>query len=238
MTTSDAGNSIVMTGKQADIRRMTQTISELDKTGTGNLQVIRLQNADSTQVASELKSVFADTDASSAVGGGFNIATIMGGRGVRGGGAAGTEDARRTGFHVGAVADELNNAIVVSAPADYMTGVSNLIKIGDDNGNWVGGAAPGHVGDSLIFAGATGLAPAATAAPAAAPDPAVVAILQVQRAGGYNNYATQGQIGPVTFSVDPNTGNIVYITPASNQTNVQRAIESLNRPMTESEVHS
>ncbi len=29
----------------------------------------------------------------------------------------------------------------------------------DDNGNWVGGAAPGYVGDSVIFAGGTGLTP-------------------------------------------------------------------------------
>jgi general secretion pathway protein D len=48
---------------------------------------------------------------------------------------------------------------------------------------------------------------------------------------GNNTYATQGQVGPVTFTVDPNTGNIIYITTAANQTNVQKALEALDSQM-------
>jgi general secretion pathway protein D len=134
MNTSDAGNSILMTAPQADIKRFAQIISALDSTGNGDLQVFLLTYADSKSIAQELKDVFTDTGTTGPGGaGGFNIATILGGgRGGRGGGGQGgaagsTEDARRTGIHVNAVSDDENNAVLVSAPADYMPGISNII---------------------------------------------------------------------------------------------------------------
>jgi hypothetical protein len=96
--------------------------------------VFLLTYADSKSIAQELKDVFTDTGTTGPGGaGGFNIATILGGgRGGRGGGGQGgaagsTEDARRTGIHVNAVSDDENNAVLVSAPADYMPGISNII---------------------------------------------------------------------------------------------------------------
>jgi len=133
MDTSDAGNSIVVTGKQADIKRMAQTISALDSTGNGNLQVFHLNDANSKQVASELKDLFtSDGNGEVNVARGSGVATIFGSRGGRGGGGAGDEDARRFAPGVNAVADERNNAIVVSAPPDYMPGISNLIGKADN----------------------------------------------------------------------------------------------------------
>ena len=130
MNTSDAGNSIIMTAPQSAIRRFTQIITAQDSTGTGDLQVYLLTYADSKAIAQELKDVFADTGSAT---GGFNIATILGGRGGRGGmagmagGATGADDAKRAAVHVNAVSDDQNNAVLVSAPADYMPGISNLI---------------------------------------------------------------------------------------------------------------
>ena len=61
-------------------------------------------------------------------------------------------------------------------------------------------------------------------------DPSV-ARLQIQRTAGYNGYATQGQIGPATtLGVDPNMGNVLYITTTENQTNVLKALEVFNAP--------
>ena len=133
MNTSDAGNSIIMTAPQADISRFAQIISALDSTGTGDLQVFLLTYADSKSIAQELKDVFTDTGACWSGGGGRHIRGHLAGRGGRGGGggggggAAGAEDARRAAIHVNAVSDDQNNAVLVSAPADYMPGISNLI---------------------------------------------------------------------------------------------------------------
>jgi len=133
MNTSDAGNSILMTAPQSDIKRFAQLISALDSTGNGDLQVFLLSYADSKAIAQELKDIFADTGSST--GGVFNpLQAMIGGRGGRGGGlggltggATGSEDARRAAVHVNAVSDDQNNAVLVSAPADYMPGISNII---------------------------------------------------------------------------------------------------------------
>jgi general secretion pathway protein D len=53
-------------------------------------------------------------------------------------------------------------------------------------------------------------------------------------AGGASSYyATQGQVGPVTFTIDPISGSVIYITAPENQTNVQRALEALDAKMRE-----
>jgi len=123
MNTSDAGNSVIMTASQADIRRFAQIIEALDSTGNGDLEVFLLSYADSKAIAQELKDVFT-ADNSGGGGGGGGIMTLLGGggRGGRGGGAAGGGggDTRRTGVHINAVSDDENNAVLVSAPLDYM----------------------------------------------------------------------------------------------------------------------
>ena len=56
------------------------------------------------------------------------LASWEGGGGRGGGGAAATdESARRTGIHINAVSDDKNNAVMVSAPVDFMPGISNII---------------------------------------------------------------------------------------------------------------
>ncbi|MGD0410888.1 MAG: hypothetical protein ABSC18_04235 [Verrucomicrobiota bacterium] len=54
-------------------------------------------------------------------------------------------------------------------------------------------------------------------------------------AGGNTSsyYATQGQVGPVTFTIDPISGSVIYITAPENQTNVQMALEALDSKMRE-----
>ena len=130
LNTSEAGTSVIMTGSQADIRRFAQIIDALDSTGNGDLQVFLLNFADSKALAAELKDVFSDTGTSGQPGAGANpFAAFLGGRGGRGGaaGAAAGTDTKRTGVHVNAVSDDQNNAVLVSAPADFMPGISNII---------------------------------------------------------------------------------------------------------------
>jgi general secretion pathway protein D len=52
-------------------------------------------------------------------------------------------------------------------------------------------------------------------------------------ANGSSYYATQGQVGPVTFTIDPISGSVIYITAPENQTNVQAALEALDAQMRE-----
>jgi general secretion pathway protein D len=51
--------------------------------------------------------------------------------------------------------------------------------------------------------------------------------------GGNANsiYATQGQVGPVTYTIDPISGTVVFITAPENKTNVDIALMALDPPM-------
>jgi type II secretory pathway component GspD/PulD (secretin) len=106
MNTSDAGNAIVMTASQQDVRRFAQIIAALDSTGNGDLEVFLLTYADSKSIAQELKDIFTSDS---------------------GGGGGGGDTSARTGVHVNAVSDDQNNAVLVSAPMDFMPGISNVI---------------------------------------------------------------------------------------------------------------
>jgi len=125
MNTSEAGNAVIMTATQADIKRFTQIIAAIDSTGNGDLQVFLLKYADSKALAQELKDVFTSTDTTPGVN-----PFAMFGRGMRGGAAAGGTDeasSKRAAIHVNAVSDDQNNAVLVSAPADFMPPISNII---------------------------------------------------------------------------------------------------------------
>jgi type II secretory pathway component GspD/PulD (secretin) len=133
MNTSESGNAVIMTARQSDVRRFVSLIKALDSTGNGALEVFLLQFADSKSIASELKDVFTADSANA----NNPFAAMMGGRGGRGGmggmggmgggGTTGAENATRAAVHVNAVSDDQNNAVLVSAPADYMEGISNII---------------------------------------------------------------------------------------------------------------
>ncbi len=125
MNSNEAGNAIIMTAKRSDIRRFAQIIAAIDSTGNGDLQVFLLRYADSKAIASELKDVFTSQDTTP----GVNPFALFGrGRGGGGGAAAGAdESSKRAAVHVNAVSDDQNNAVLVSAPSDFMPGISNII---------------------------------------------------------------------------------------------------------------
>ena len=128
MNSSESGNAVVMTASQSNIRRFVALIKALDTTGTGDLEVFLLTYADSKSIAQEIKDVFA-TDGGAGQAGAANPFAIFG-RGRGGfGAAAATDDANkaRAAIHINAVSDDQNNAVLISAPADYMDGISNII---------------------------------------------------------------------------------------------------------------
>ena len=127
MNTSEAGNAIIMTATQADIKRFAQIIAAIDSTGNGDLKVFLLQFADSKAIAQELKDVFTSQDTTP----GINPFAMFGRGGRGGGGAAGAnadESSKRAAVHVNAVSDDENNAVLVSAPADFMGPIADIIK--------------------------------------------------------------------------------------------------------------
>jgi type II secretory pathway component GspD/PulD (secretin) len=122
LVANEGGNAIILTARQADIRRFTQIIQALDSSGESDLEVFPLEYADSKAIAQELKDVFAAQDAGASQGNPFQSLI-----GNRGGGAARADTSRRAAIRVNAVSDDQDNALLVSAPADIMPGISNLI---------------------------------------------------------------------------------------------------------------
>ena len=62
MTANEAGNSLIMTAPQKDVRRIAQIINALDGSALSEVEVFSLQYADSKSVADELKEVFQTAD--------------------------------------------------------------------------------------------------------------------------------------------------------------------------------
>jgi general secretion pathway protein D len=122
LAANDGGNAVIMTARQADIRRFAQIIKALDSSGARGLEVFLLDYADSKAVAQELKDVFTAQDANASQDNPFQNLVAN-----RGGGAGKSESSKRAAIRVNAVSDDQNNAVLVSAPADIMSGISNLI---------------------------------------------------------------------------------------------------------------
>ena len=122
LAANEGGNAIILTARQADIRRFTQIIKALDSSGASELEVFLLDYADSKAVAQELKDVFTAQDANASQDNPFRNLVAS-----RAGGAGKPENSKRAAIRVNAVSDDQNNAVLVSAPADIMPGISNLI---------------------------------------------------------------------------------------------------------------
>ena len=137
ITANEAGNAIIMTGQQKDIRRIDEIINDLDGTALSEVRVSVLKYADSKSVASELKEIFqsADSDVTRASvrnsfgrnggRGGFNPMNMMMGGGNGGGNNESTQNNVST--HAVFTSDDQLNAVISSAPPDYMSMITNVI---------------------------------------------------------------------------------------------------------------
>jgi type II secretory pathway component GspD/PulD (secretin) len=142
---NDAGNSIVITDTQSNIRHIVEIIRAIDNSAEAEteIRVFRLQYASPADVANELSSVFP----SSTGGNGNNQAPIrfggpggffgrvFGGGGFGGGAGGGgnaanssANDRIKKATQVTAVADSRIQAVIVTAPKDLIEEIAEMMK--------------------------------------------------------------------------------------------------------------
>ena len=135
---NEAGNTIIITDTQANIRHLMEIINAIDNSAEGEtiVQSFHLDYANPTEVVAVLSSLFPDTGSA---GGTQNPLSFLtrGGRGGRGGnrgggnfGAAGggQNDRAQKQQKVVAVADLRTVSVVVTAAKDMMPQIANLIE--------------------------------------------------------------------------------------------------------------
>lgn len=147
LAANEAGNALILTDTQTNIRRMTKIISALDTSlaGSSTLRVFALRYADAKDLATLVKELFAAQTSSSGGnnnnrggGGGFPGFPGFGGRGGGSGAGGGGNNAggsgnRAAASRVTAVADEHSNSLVVNAPEDVLPAIAELVKSVDKN---------------------------------------------------------------------------------------------------------
>jgi type II secretory pathway component GspD/PulD (secretin) len=138
MTADEAGNSIVITDTQANIHKVAEIIRAIDMSAEDFtvLKVFRLSNADPTETADLLTSLFPDDSRSGsgssqspfAGGGGFRSRFFGGGGGGGGGGSSNSQNQRiKKRNKVIAVADQRTASVVVSANRDLMDQIADVV---------------------------------------------------------------------------------------------------------------
>jgi type II secretory pathway component GspD/PulD (secretin) len=140
---NQAGNSIIITDTQANIKHLAEIIKAIDSSAEDvtELRVFRLQHADPTEMATLLTSLFPDQNST-----GIQSPIRFGGRGGRGGfppfgpfaamaaaantggTANGQSDRVKKRTQVVAVPDPRTSSIVVTATKDLMDQISAMIK--------------------------------------------------------------------------------------------------------------
>src|SRR5665213_1597433 len=146
VTANDSSNSIIMTDASANIRRVAEIIAALDK-GTASstaLKVIHLKFANAAATAKLITSIF---HASGTAGAGnpqqqmqMRMQMQQGGQPQPPGGGpregripGGAIDQALRGGHVDAQADDRTNTLILTAPADTMPIIQDIIKELDSN---------------------------------------------------------------------------------------------------------
>jgi type II secretory pathway component GspD/PulD (secretin) len=132
---NEAGNAIVITDTQQNIRHLTEIIRAIDNSAQSEMEirVFRLKNANPTEIASQLSSVFPASGSGGTTqspinfrGGGF-FQRMMGGGGPQGG-SGGSNDRIKKATSVTAVADSRIQAVIVTAPKDLMDQIADMMK--------------------------------------------------------------------------------------------------------------
>jgi general secretion pathway protein D len=141
MTANEDSNALVITDTRANVRRLLEIIQAIDATVSSilDIQVIPLSYADATETAEVINKVYETPSSkagSQASGGGRGpgefFARMRGFGGGDGGGdaAAGPDtsaEVRQTASYVKAVADSRGNAVVVTAPAEVLPQIVELV---------------------------------------------------------------------------------------------------------------
>ena len=135
---NEAGNSIVITDTQQNIRHLAEIIRAIDDSAEAEteIHVFQLKHASPADVASELASIFPSsssggtTQSPTRFGGGGGgrggfMAALMGGGG--GNANSGSNDRIKKATQVTAVADSRIQAVIVTAPKDLMVQIAGMM---------------------------------------------------------------------------------------------------------------
>jgi general secretion pathway protein D len=140
---NEAGNSIVITDTQANIRHLAEIIKAVDDSAEAEteIRVFKLEHANPNDVATEISSIFPSSTSGNnsqspiRFGGGFPGAGGPGGffrqMMANAGGAAGgnsSSDRIKKATQVSAVADARISAVIVTAPKDLMDQIGSMMK--------------------------------------------------------------------------------------------------------------
>ena len=142
ISANESSNAILLADTQTNVHRIAEIIRALDTSvsSISTIQVFPLQYADSKSLATVLTQLFTTDSTSTGRGG------QQGGRGGgffppwfgRGGGGAGAQQtaqspAQQAATRIVAVADEQSNSVVVSAPEEAMTSITDIVRRLDTN---------------------------------------------------------------------------------------------------------
>ncbi len=135
---NEAGNSVVVTDTQSNIRHLTEIIKAIDDSAQSEteIRVFRLKHASPADVASELGSIFPSSSSGGGTqspisfrGGGGGpggfFARMMGGGGGASGGSA--NDRVKKATQVTAVPDSRIQAVIVTAPKELMDQIASMM---------------------------------------------------------------------------------------------------------------
>ncbi|MBX2851263.1 MAG: type II secretion system secretin GspD [Phycisphaeraceae bacterium] len=131
MTSNQSSNAIIITDSQANIRRLVQIISSLDKAveKVTEVKVFKLEFADADDTARLIESTFEQTVNEDEVFGRLIQQRFGGGRGGRGGDNQQQQRGPNTArTKVSAESDTRTNSIVVSADPEAMVKIAEIIK--------------------------------------------------------------------------------------------------------------
>src|ERR1035438_1406294 len=137
---NEAGNSIVITDTQANIRHIAEIIKAVDDSAEAEteVRVFHLKYASPTDVASEIASIFPSSSSGSSAqaptrfgggggGGGGFLARMMANAGGGAGGNS-SNDRIKKATAVTAVADARIQSVIVSAPKDLIEEIAGMMK--------------------------------------------------------------------------------------------------------------
>ena len=138
---NEAGNSIVVTDTQANIRHLAEIIRAIDNSAEAEteIRVFRLKFASPSDVATELTSIFPSSGSGAQSptrfngggggggGGGFFQRMMGGGGGGGGNSGGGSNDRLKKATAVTAVADARIQAVIVTAPKDLMEQIAGMM---------------------------------------------------------------------------------------------------------------
>jgi general secretion pathway protein D len=139
LTANESGNALVLTDTLASIRRMAEIVAALDTSisSISTIRVFQLRHADAKQLAEAIKALF---EVPQTGRGGERdrreefMSRFRGGDGGGGGGnngqpqGTGRSEARQAASRVVAVPDERINALVVSAPDEFIPAIEQLVR--------------------------------------------------------------------------------------------------------------